>query len=35
VGIVVGLSSVADLASSYPVYASNTNGAATAKEIAS
>jgi len=32
-GIVVGLSSVADPASSYPGYASNTNGAATAKEI--
>ena len=32
-GIVVGLSSVADLATSYPGYASNTNGAATAKEI--
>jgi ABC-type sugar transport system substrate-binding protein len=32
-GIVVGLSSVSDLASSYPGYASNTNGAATAKEI--
>lgn len=31
--IVVGLSSVADPASSYPGYASNTNGAATAKEI--
>jgi len=32
-GIVVGLSSVADPAGSYPGYASNTNGAATAKEI--
>jgi ABC-type sugar transport system substrate-binding protein len=32
-GIVVGLNSVVDLASSYPGYASNTNGAATAKEI--
>ena len=32
-GIVVGLSSVADPASSYPGYASNTNGAATAKEV--
>lgn len=32
-GIVVGLSSVSDLATSYPGYASNTNGAATAKEI--
>jgi ABC-type sugar transport system substrate-binding protein len=31
--IIVGLSSVADPASSYPGYASNTNGAATAKEI--
>jgi ABC-type sugar transport system substrate-binding protein len=32
-GIVVGLSSVSDPAVSYPGYASNTNGAATAKEI--
>ena len=32
-GIVVGLNSVVDLASSYPGYASNTNGAATAKQI--
>ena len=32
-GIVVGLSSVSDPASSYPGYASNTNGAATAKEV--
>jgi ABC-type sugar transport system substrate-binding protein len=32
-GIVVGLSSVADPAASYPGYASNTNGAATAKLI--
>jgi ABC-type sugar transport system substrate-binding protein len=32
-GIVVGLNSVVDLASGYPGYASNTNGAATAKEI--
>jgi ABC-type sugar transport system substrate-binding protein len=32
-GIVVALSSVSDLATSYPGYASNTNGAATAKEI--
>ena len=32
-GIVVGLSSVSDPASSYPGYASNTNGAATAKQI--
>jgi ABC-type sugar transport system substrate-binding protein len=32
-GIVVGLSSVSDPATSYPGYASNTNGAATAKQI--
>ncbi len=32
-GVLVGLNSVSDLASSYPGYASNTNGAATAKEI--
>jgi ABC-type sugar transport system substrate-binding protein len=32
-GIVVGLSSVSDSATSYPGYASNTNGAATAKQI--
>ena len=32
-GIVVGLNSVVDFATSYPGYASNTNGAATAKEI--
>lgn len=32
-GIVVGFSSVADLASSYPGYASNTNGAVTARQI--
>jgi ABC-type sugar transport system substrate-binding protein len=32
-GIAVGLSSVSDPASSYPGYASNTNGAATAKQI--
>ena len=32
-GIVVGLDSVADPAVSYPGYASNTNGAATAREI--
>jgi ABC-type sugar transport system substrate-binding protein len=32
-GVLVGLNSVSDLASSFPGYASNTNGAATAKEI--
>jgi ABC-type sugar transport system substrate-binding protein len=32
-GVIVGLNSVSDLASSYPGYASNTNGAATSKEI--
>jgi ABC-type sugar transport system substrate-binding protein len=32
-GVVVGLSSVSDPAVSYPGYASNTNGAATAREI--
>jgi ABC-type sugar transport system substrate-binding protein len=32
-GIVVGLNSVVDYATSYPGYASNTNGAATSKEI--
>jgi ABC-type sugar transport system substrate-binding protein len=32
-GIVVGLSSVGDLATSYPGYASNTNGTATSEEI--
>jgi len=32
-GIVVGLSSVTDPAASYPGYASNTNGTATAKQI--
>ena len=32
-GVMVALNSVSDLATSYPGYASNTNGAATAKEI--
>ena len=32
-GVIVGLNSVSDLASSYPGYASNANGAATSKEI--